>query len=378
MSELDTDLSWSPAPGADHDEVIFAVDGPVGRIRLNRPRAINALTPAITTAMHRVLRDWADDPAIAAVFIDGAGERGLCAGGDVRGLREFILAGVPDDSTEFWDGEYQVNALIAAYPKPYVAWMDGVVMGGGVGVSSHGSLPVVTQRTKLAMPETIIGFFPDVGGLYFLSRAPGELGTYLALNGATVGGVDTLVVGMAQALVDADAKSAVLDLLRAEPTADAQRLVQVAGGVTAASLAGATGDLDGERPDVEGSAPELSESWLLAQREWIDACYQGSDAAAILTRLRERPEPEAQEAATQLAARSPFGVSVTLEALRRSASMDVNEVLAQDLQLSKTFAWHPDFTEGVRALLVDKDQSPQWLHASLTEVPRAEVLKAFG
>ncbi|WP_151523902.1 enoyl-CoA hydratase/isomerase family protein [Serinicoccus kebangsaanensis] len=356
----DASLSWWPAAGHG-DEVLYAVDGPLGRARLNRPRAINALDRASVDSLLHQLQEWATEDRIAAVVLDGAGERGLCAGGDVRALRDAVLAGRTQEAAGYWETEYAVDALVASYPKPYVAWMDGIVMGGGVGVSAHGSVRLVTERTRLAMPETIIGFFPDVAGLHLLARAPGETGTHVALTGAPVGGADAVDLGMADALVPSSAQGDVLGALREDPTLEATALASTL-------TTSATGQAFGDDTD----------SWLLAQRGWIDACYAGDDAAVILERLRGRPEPEAQEAAGLVAARSPHSVAVALEALRRAASMSVEEVLAQDLRLAQHFAGHPDFAEGVRAQLVDKDRQPRWQRGSVAEVTRDEVLAAFG
>lgn len=359
MSE--NEPAWAPAPGHD-DEVLYAVDGPLGRVRLNRPQAINALDRASIDSLRAQLSAWADDAAVSAVVLEGAGERGLCAGGDVRALRETVLAGRPEEAVGYWAAEYEVNALIASYPKPYVAWMDGIVMGGGVGVSAQGSVRLVTESTRLAMPETAIGFFPDVGALWFLSRAPGELGTHLALTGTTVGGGDAVVVGMADVVVPTAAKEALLEALRGEPALGPGELAEVGAGVEAAPV----------------TAQPADGPWLEANRSWIDGCYAGADAAVVLERLLGHPSPEARSAGELLATRSPHAVAVTLEALRRAASMDVGAVLEQDLVLGATFARHPDFVEGVRALLVDKDRSPRWAHASVADVPASEVLAAFG
>lgn len=350
MSE--SELSWSPAAGHG-DEVRYAVDGPLGRVRLNRPRAINALDRATVDSLFAQLSAWADDDTVEAVFIDGEGERGLCAGGDVRALREAVLEGRYEEAEAYWAAEYAVNALIASYPKPFVAWMDGFVMGGGVGVSAHGSVRLVTETTRLAMPETIIGFFPDVGGLWFLAHAPGQTGTHVALTGAPVSGADALDLGMADALVPSSAKEEVLALLRDDPQMGADSIATRVG---------------------RGEA----EHWLLANRDWIDDCYSADDAAVILDRLRDNDSPAAQEAAELIAARSPHSVAVTLEAIRRAASMTVEEVLAQDTALGPAFARHPDFAEGVRAQIIDKDRQPRWSTGSVEEITREQVLAAFG
>ncbi|MFK5645906.1 3-hydroxyisobutyryl-CoA hydrolase [Ornithinimicrobium sp. LYQ121] len=349
------DLAWAPAPGHG-PEVVYAVDGPLGRARLNRPRTINALDRASIDSLFQQLTTWAGDDSVSAVVLDGAGDRGLCAGGDVRALRESVLAGRHEEAVDYWRAEYGVNALVADYPKPYVAWMDGIVMGGGVGVSAHGSLRVVTERTQLAMPETIIGFFPDVGGLQLLAHAPGQLGTHVALTGTALGGADALVLGAADVLLPADAKEQVLGVLREDCAVSGDELATAVG---------------------SGARHSSGGSWLEENRAWIDECYVGDDAGVILARLSGHAEPAAREAASSIGARSPHSVAVTLEAIRRAASMTVGQVLSQDLALGPAFARHPDFAEGVRAQLVDKDRRPRWTHASVADVSRAEVLRAF-
>lgn len=334
-----------PRQGHTEDVLVGVVDR-IGRIRLNRPRAINALTAAMVAAITEQLTDWREDPEVLAVAIDGAGERGLCAGGDVRALREAAVAGDPGVARRFFEAEYGMNGLIADYPKPYLAWMDGVVMGGGVGVSAHGSHRVVTERTTIAMPETGIGFYPDVGGLFFLANAPGELGTYAALTGLPLTGTDAVLLGLADRLVGSEEQDEVFAEF-------------------AATGALTTGQSDHEAP-------------LERQRDWIDACFAGDDIVAILDRLQHRPEPEAAATAETLATRSPFSLTLTLEALRRAASMSRSEVLEQDIRLAGFYADNADFSEGVRALLVDKDKNPRWQHASVADVGRAEVLAVFG
>lgn len=354
MTETGTAPSTEPQKEPPAEPVRYAVDGRLGRATLNRPRAINALDQPTVDSLHAQLTRWADDDAIAAVLLDGAGERGLCAGGDVRVLRDDVLAGRTSAAMRFWQTEYAVNALIADYPKPYLAWMDGVCMGGGVGVSAHGSTRLVTPRTSVAMPETIIGFFPDVGGLWLLAHAPGQLGTHVALTGLPVTSADAVLLGLADALVP----SGDLD----EVLAWARRLAD--GEVAETDL-----------PDAWQTAPPAP---LAAQRGWIDECYAGDDPAAIVIALREHHEPAAREAARAIEARSPHSVAITLEALRRAADLDVHGVLAQDAVLTRAFVHHPDFVEGVRALLVDKDRSLVWADRDLTQVSRADVLAAFA
>lgn len=360
-----TDPPFSPASGHTTD-VEYAVTHRIGRVRLNRPRALNSLTGAMVESMLAQLTAWATDDAVGAVFIDGAGEKGLCAGGDVRAVREAVLSGETEEAIRFWDTEYQLNALIADYPKPYVAWMDGVVMGGGVGISAHGSQRLVTERAKVAMPETIIGFYPDVGGLYHLAHAPGELGTHAALTGFTFGPADAVVLGLADGVVAVSDKQKVLDDLVAA-------LSEVASDGDAVDATAGPSD---EAAEEEAQVAPASE--LEAQRGWIDECYAGDDAAVILQRLLSHDDPAARAAGEAIATRSPHSVAATLAAIRRAAGLDVCGVLAQDARLSRLFVEHPDFSEGVRALLVDKDNAPQWADASIADVDLTQVLATFG
>ncbi|HEU0042738.1 MAG TPA: enoyl-CoA hydratase/isomerase family protein [Jiangellaceae bacterium] len=326
-------------------EVVFGRLGRLGRIRLNRPEVINALTTAMVVAIREKLEAWAHDDAITSVLIDGAGARGLCAGGDVRALRTSLRQGT-GAADEFWTQEYRLNAAIAHYPKPFVAVMDGIVMGGGVGVSAHGRVRLATERSRIAMPETAIGFFPDVGSLYLLSRAPGELGTHLALTGASIGGTDALACGLADAVIDSERIDDVV--------------LQLAAGESLTL------------PDGAGTGE------LASHRGWIDPCYAGDDPAAILQSLRAHPATAARAAADVLSTRSPLAVAVTLEAIRRARTMaSIDEVLRQDRVVAHAFAAEPDFVEGVRAVLVDRDHAPQWSHRSLTDVPRVKVLRMF-
>lgn len=328
-------------PGSGTGDVLYARHGALGRVMLNRPKAINALTHDMIRSMLERLEDWASDDTVTAVTIQGAGERGLCAGGDVRAIREAMLAGTADPEA-FWADEYRLNRLIDAYPKPFVAFMDGVTMGGGVGVSGHGSVRLATERSVIAMPETAIGFFPDVGGMYLLSRAPGEAGTHLALTGLPVGGPGAVYCGLADAVIESADIPAIIERL-------------------------ATGESYGDF----GPAPEAT---IAGDRDWIDACYAGDDPGAILDALTEhRPA-----IAAVLKSRSPFSVAVTLAAMRRARDLDLAGVLAQDLRLGRAFAEKSDFAEGVRAVLVDRDNAPKWNPATLSEVDHDAVEAIFA
>lgn len=334
--------------------VRFERRGALGAIVLDRPKAINALTLDMVRAMSTQLRRWVDDDAVHVVSITGAGERGLCAGGDVVAVVR-ALAGSSAERAEarnFFAEEYDLDGLIGGYPKPVVTVMDGVTMGGGVGIGAHAGLRLVTERSRVAMPETKIGFFPDVGGLHLLARAPGEFGTHLALTGAAVTGADAVFLGLADALVPSDAVESLLRDLESGVVAPPAEL-------------GATAH----------PAP------LAQDQEWIDACYSGDDAALMLRRLRAYTGPgheRAHAAADDLAARSPFSVTVALAALRRAGRLgSLDAVLDQDRILAAAFANEPDFREGVRALLIDKGDTPRWRHSDLDAVPHTEVEAMF-
>lgn len=328
------------------DEVLFSQTGALGRITLNRPKAINSLTTGMCATILAQLKLWADDDSVGAVAVTGAGERGLCAGGDVKALRQQMVDGGGTASLEFWETEYAMNSAIANFPKPYLAIMHGATMGGGLGVSAHGSHRIVMESAKLAMPETIIGFVPDVGMLKLLADAPGECGTHLAMTGTSIGPRQGIAAGLADTFFGvADPKEAELYLsMVAEDPSSVDRITRT----------------DGAEPP-----------------DWIDECYTGDDAAAIIERLRTHGDPAAAEAADQIEARSPFSVAVTLAAIRRAAGATVDEVLAQDLQLCRHFRSEPDFAEGVRCQLVDRGDTPQWRHAGVADVDPAEVAALF-
>ncbi len=335
-------------PLGENGEVLAAIRGAAGHLVLNRPRAINALNVAMVHAVKDQLDAWSGDDRVRSVLLTGAGERGLCAGGDVRAVRE-ALADPGSPAAGFLPDEYAMNQTIVDFPKPFVAWMDGIVMGGGLGVSAHGSHRLVTERSRIAMPETTIGFLPDVGMRWLLGRAPGEVGAHLTMTGASIGGADAVAVGFADLLVNSARLDALVELLSG-------------GGLPE----GYFGDA---RP----------ESSLLGEREWIDRCYAGDDASVVLERLLAEDTPAAGAAAEAIRARSPWAVSVALVALRRAQrASGVTETLEEDAIIAPRMATHPDFAEGVRAQLVDKDLTPRWQHASLAEVAQSEVQAIFA
>ncbi|MFI2780353.1 enoyl-CoA hydratase/isomerase family protein [Streptomyces sp. ALB3] len=337
----------------DDEPVLLHTDGRVLHITLNRPRALNALTHSMVRGLDEALTLAAGDDAVTAVVIQGAGGRGLCAGGDIRTIYEDARAG-RRASVDFWRDEYRLNARIAGFPKPYVALMDGIVMGGGVGVSAHGDVRVVTERSRVAMPETGIGFVPDVGGTWLLAAAPGELGTHLALTGRAVEAADALLCGLADHFVPShrlpDLTSA---LARCATRTEVTRTVR-------------------------RYATDAPQGEFEAQRAWIDDCYAADTVEEIIGRLLSSGQPAAKEAAETLLAASPTALKVTLAAVRRAARLSgLEAALDQEFRVScRAFAGH-DLVEGVRARIIDKDRAPRWSPAGLDGVTAADVARYF-
>lgn len=330
---------------AENEDVLVTVENGVGLATLNRPKAINSLTHGMVTALDAALSDWVADDGVHTVLLSGAGERGLCAGGDVIAIYHSARADGAD-ARRFWFEEYQLNHAISRYPKTYVALMDGIVMGGGVGISAHAAVRIVTDTTKLGMPEVGIGFIPDVGGTYLLSRAPGLLGHHAALTGAPFGGADAIAMGFADHFVPH------------QSLADFRATV-IADGLDAALSAHAT---------------EPPASPLLAQQEWIDQCYAGDSVADILAALHAHDAGPAAEAAALIESRSPVALAVTLRALRQAAKLDtLDDVLRQEYRIACGASRSHDLVEGIRAQLVDKDRNPQWSPSSVDAVTDADV-----
>ncbi|MGW4368673.1 enoyl-CoA hydratase/isomerase family protein [Nocardia takedensis] len=340
-------------------EVLIETRDGLGLITLNRPKAINALNHAMALEITRALREWAEDESIRTVVLTGAGERGLCAGGDIvaihadakesQGRAEQAAAESP--TGRFWRDEYILNALIGAYPKPYVVVMDGIVMGGGVGLSGHGSHRIVTERSKIGMPEVGIGFIPDVGGTYLLSRAPGEIGTHVALTTARMNAGDAIAAGFADYYVRSEDLAALLETLRTE-TADIA---------------------------IAKFAAETPESTLAAQRGWIDAAYGADTVEEIVARLQAEGSPEAASAAGEILAKSPVALKVTLRSLRAARALPTLEaVLNEEYRVSVASLASHDLVEGIRAQVIDKDRQPKWDPATLTEVTDARVEAYFA
>jgi enoyl-CoA hydratase/carnithine racemase len=336
-------------------DILVEVRAGVGLITLNRPKALNALTLAMIRELTATLLAWRDDPAVQAVAIRGQGKEApfgtFCAGGDIRFFHQAALAGDPR-LEDFFTEEYSLNYLFHQYPKPYTAFLDGIVMGGGMGISQGANLRVVTERTKMAMPETNIGLFPDVGGGYFLSRCPGRLGEYLALTGHMISGADAVAAGLADVFVMSGELPGWWDRLAAQ----------------------------GESAAMARQA-QAGQSQLDLARGQIDAVFGLDSAAQIIAALETDSSSWAVETAAVLRKRSPLMLHVALEQVRRGRGMN----LADDLRMERNLVHHcfhlrpgvaSETVEGIRALAIDKDHTPRWNPARIEEVPQ-ELVQAF-
>jgi enoyl-CoA hydratase len=338
-------------------DLIVRREGSAGIIRLNRPKAINAMTLEMSEGIDRALDQFEADGAVAVVVLEGAGERGLCAGGDIRGLYDSSRAG-GDLGKRFWRQEYVMNARIAKYPKPYVAFMDGLVMGGGVGLSAHASHRVVTERTKLAMPEVGLGFFPDVGGTYLLSRAPGEIGTYFGLTGQTMNGPDAIHARFADAVVP----SAKLAGLR-------EVLTKVRPGTTSSEVRTLIGDF----ATGETAGP------VAAMQARIDALFAHERMQDIIAALHRDGSELAQATLRTLGEKSPRGMVVTLKLLRLARqTATLEECLVREYRAALEVFRSDDFREGVRAAVIDKDRNPKWSPPRIEDVTPDMVAPYFA
>ncbi|MFD7511252.1 enoyl-CoA hydratase/isomerase family protein [Streptomyces sp. NPDC059853] len=326
----------------EHDVV-----GGLGLLTLNRPAALNALTPEMVAVLAAALERWRDDPSVGGVVLRSASPRAFCAGGDIRAARAAVLAGEPEAADAFYAAEYALNGRIAAFPKPYVSLIDGLVMGGGLGISVHGAVRVVTERAVFAMPETRIGFFPDVGASWFLPRLGAALGRYLGLTGARLDAAQALECGLATHFVPGDDLPALEEALR-------------------------TGGADaGVVPTVERfarPAPAVDAAWT-ERRTLIERCFGDGRLPEILRRLAAEPGEWARATLEELSGFSPTSLALTAELLERGAvSAGLEVCLERELILARRVARGHDFAEGVRALLVDKDLAPKWRPDDLAEV----------
>ncbi len=325
------------------EEIIIRRQGTAGRITLNRPAALNTLTLAMVRAMVDCFRTWRDDPAIHLVIIDGAGEKAFCAGGDIR---SFYDAG-PEDTAfgkRFWREEYALNAMIAHYPKPYVAVMDGITMGGGVGVSAHGSYRIVTERTRLAMPETAIGLIPDVGGTYLLARAPDDLGVYFGLTGTAMGASDAIYMGFADQFVKTESIGPLIAELSHAP------LSQIGEAISRWSS-------DPGAPPIRTYESEIAKAFGHDQVE------------QSMQVLHDMDSEWSQSILLDLGSRSPLSLKLTMAAIHHARKVQsLEEALNVEYRLTSRLLDHGEFLEGVRALIVHKDRQPNWNPNNLEDV----------
>jgi enoyl-CoA hydratase len=347
---------------SDSNDILFGREGAVATVLLNRPRALNAFTLGMYRRFDPILRAWADDPGVRVVLVRGAGERAFCAGGDVRAVYEAGrgIAGPRDLTSVFFWEEYELIRRIHRYPKPYLAIIDGITMGGGAGVSVNGAYRIATEKTLLAMPETGIGLFPDVGATRFLNLCPGHVGRYLGLTGARLSPADTLYCGFATHFVSRERVPELVGALAGLAWREGVERVQVE--EVLASFAGDPGD------------PPLA-----LRRAAIDRCFAFDAVEAILDALAREAEGSgpngewAAETHALLLTKSPTSLKVTLRQLVLGRGSDLEQALILEYRLTQHFMAGHDFYEGVRAVVVDKDQNPRWLPATLAEVSDAVV-----
>jgi len=338
-------------------DILFERSGAAGIVTLNRPQALNAVTHAMVLALARTLAEWRDDPEVTRVVITAAGDRAFSAGGDIRALYDLGKAGRHEEALAFWRDEYPLNALIKHYPKPYVALIDGIVMGGGFGVSMHGLHRVAGDGFRFAMPEVGIGFFPDVGATYLLPRLPGELGSYIALTGERLTGDEAVVTGVATHRV---------------PSARFAELLT--------ALAG------GERVDavLAGFATAPGEAPIAARRPAIDRLFAYDRVENILAALDAEASGGGADAswaslvAAAIRTKSPLSLKIALKQMRLGPSLTFPACMRTEFRIVSRIVHGHDFYEGVRAVIVDKDSAPRWQPAELGGVSDAEVDRHFS
>jgi enoyl-CoA hydratase len=342
---------------AEVSEILFDRRGTAGIVTLNRPAALNAVTPGMVRRLHAQLAAWRDDAAVTRVVVTAAGERAFSAGGDLRAIYEAGQAGRQEDSLTFWREEYRLNAAIKFYPKPYVALIDGIVMGGGAGLSVHGSHRVAADRFLFAMPEVGIGFFPDIGATWFLPRCPGELGAFCALTGERLKAADGMAAGIATHRVPSARLGDLLDALCGATPVDA--------------LLGAFAE-----PAGEGA--------LAARRAAIDRIFAADRVEDILALLDAAASAGAEDApwaaavAATIRTKAPLSLKLALAQVRRGREWSFAECMRAEWRIVSRVAYGEDFYEGIRAVIVDKDNRPRWRPARLSEVTAAEVDRHFA
>ncbi|MEP7032267.1 MAG: enoyl-CoA hydratase/isomerase family protein, partial [Pseudolabrys sp.] len=335
-------------------EILFERRGAAGVITLNRPKALNAVTHAMVLALREQLAQWADDPAITRVVMTAAGERAFSAGGDIRALYDLGKAGRESEALQFWRDEYPLNVTIKNYRKPYVSLIDGIAMGGGVGISVHGSHRVAGDKFQFAMPEVGIGFFPDVGATWFLPRMPGEIGTYCALTGERFNADDALSAGIATHRIPSARFGALLEGLSGTVPVDA--------------VLAAFSEPAGEGP-------------ITARRAAIDRLFGGNKVEGILDGLDKEVAPDGEWAAKTAATirtKSPLSLKIALIQVRRGKMWDFETCMRAEFRIVSRIINGHDFYEGVRAVIVDKDNKPNWQPAALAAISERQVEHHFA
>ncbi|KUL94465.1 3-hydroxyisobutyryl-CoA hydrolase [Bosea sp. WAO] len=335
-------------------EIICEKRGAAGYVLLNRPKALNALSHGMVRELARALDAWENDPAVTRIVVTASGEKAFCAGGDIRALHDLGKAGRQDEMLAFWREEYILNARIQSYPKPFLSLIDGIVMGGGVGISLHGRYRVAGERYLFAMPEVSIGFFPDVGATYALPRLPDAAGVYLALTGDRVGQGDALALGLATHAVPSARMAELAEALTGPEPVDAILATFV-------------------QPVAPGK--------LFGEREAISDAFGAPTLAGILSRLEAGAaagEAFATKALATIRAKSPTSVAIGFEQMRRGASLDFAGAMALEFRIVSRIAYDHDFYEGVRAVVIDKDQAPVWQPASIEALDPAAVEAHFA
>ena len=334
-------------------DVLVRARGALRRLTLNRPKALNAVTLGMSVTMTEMMRAFAAEPDVGVVLLDGAGERGFCAGGDIRAIYDAAKAGDPLPQ-KFWAIEYHLNVMIARCRKPVVAIMDGVVMGGGIGLAGHAAHRVVTERSMVAMPEVGIGFFPDIGASFPLARAPGFTGTYLELTGARMNAADAIYAGLADIHLPSARLAEIPDALAGCRTA---------------------GDV---RKQLAALSVPPAPGQLIAARPWIDACFNADTVEEIFARLAADPTPAAQEALAAMKKASPTSLKITLRNMRDAAKFSrIEECFVQDYRIALACVAGHDMIEGIRSTIVDKDRNPQWRPGTLEQVTPDIVARHF-
>ncbi len=335
-------------------EVILARRGSAGIVVLNRPRQLNALTHAMVRAILPQMLAWKDDPAVTRIVISGAGEKAFCAGGDIRALYDLGMVGRQAEAKPFWREEYTLNHLLKTYPKPVVSLLDGIVMGGGVGMSFHGSHRVASQKLMFAMPEVGIGFFPDVGASWFLPRLSHHIGTYLALTGARIGLGDAMALGLVTHAVDSADMVAIADALAAGEAVDAVL-----------------------KPFALAAPPAP----LMEHKGLIASAFGEETLAAILSALSQAAlggSDFASRTLETIQTKSPTSMAIALEQVKRGGSMSFAAAMQMEYRIVCRIADGHDFYEGVRAVIVDKDQKPVWKPARIEMLDHAAILSHFA